>query len=416
MIVYDHTDCVHSGLNTGIQRVVRQLGRALEEQAPGLVVPSVRRNGRFYPFPIGERLEGTLSHGVRRLAWKLGDGPLAALRRLSNRNRTLARLKRGVFSCLEIVESRKTALKLKAGDWYFTADSIWTSPEIFDQLPRLKAKGVRTAIVLLDLIPVTHPHLVHVNNRVRFVPYAAALPSFDVVFCISNFVREQFLRFCQERGRPAPPHVVTIPMGYRFSQSDGEVPSGYEPRGPAGRFALCVATFEPRKNHRVLLDAFDLLWERGVDLSLVLVGIPSFDYEDLVERIRRHRLLGDRLFYFPRCPDGELEALYRRCDITVLPSVIEGYGLPLVESLARGKPCVCSDIPVFREVVGPFGLYVDPQDARDIADGIERLCHDPARYAALAAAIRTQFVPPKWEDSARLVLETLDVAAARPAR
>lgn len=413
MIVFDHTGTVHIDIKAGIQRVVVQLGSALAGKAPDVFVPVIYRQGSFFRFPIGATLDSYFSHKVRRLAWRLGAGPLSAVRRLSNQSRLLFRVKASLFACLEALEDTSARVSLRPGDWYLTADSIWIYPEILEEIRALKAQDVRTAIVLYDLIPVTSPQWVYPGHRERFMPYAEALPSFDAVFCISDCVREEFLAFCQERGYQVPPHVVTIPMGYQFAQT-ARPSAPTVPEIAQGEFGLCVGTLEPRKNHQALLDAFDILWEKGVALSLVIVGKPSFRSEETLARIHRHPLLGKKLFYRSNCDDGELEELYRRCRFTILPSLMEGFGLPLLESLSRGKPCLCSDISVFKNIAGEFGVYCNPTDPRSIVAQIENLGLDRARLEAMTTLISTKYRPPCWEDSAQVILDTL--AAANPGR
>ena len=415
MILYDHTDTFHSGLNTGIQRTVKQLAYALSKTAPDAFMPVTYRGGNFFRFPVGSTLDTYFSHSVRKLAWRFGAGPLSMVRKLSNQSQFLFQLKAKFFAFLESLEDRSARLQPQAGDWYFTADSIWTHPLILEDLQRLRATGVHTAVVLYDLIPVTNAEWVTPGNRERFMPYIEALPSFDVVFCISNFTKQEFLKFCLDRGYREPKKVVTIPMGCTFahkfqSSHTNALESLKEP------FALFVGTLEPRKNHQTLLDAFDILWDRGVDLSLVLVGIPSLGFEQTLERIRTHRLSGRKLFYLSNCGDSELEGLYGQCLFTVNPSFTEGFGLPLVESLARGKPCVCSDIPVFRDVAGPFGVYFNPQDPSSIATQIESLYFDRERLESLTKLISSKYSPPRWEDSARVILDTLRSVEAGSAK
>ena len=415
MIFYDHTSTLHSRLNTGIQRVVRQLGDALSEQARESFVPVIYRQGNFYRFSMGSTLDAYYSHRLRKLAWKLGSGSLRTVRRLCNQNRFLSQAKSSLFAFLEAREDKSGIVRLQGGDWYLTADSIWTHPDILQGLQSLRAAGVRTAIVLYDLIPVTNPEWVDPMNVKRFIPYTAALPSFDVVFCISEFVRQGFLKFCQERSYRIPKKVVTIPMGYTFSQN-AKPSNAMMLEGLKEPFVLCVGTLEPRKNHWLLLDAFDILWNRSVDLSLVVVGFPSFGYEKTLERMRIHRLSGQKLFYLSNCNDADLEELYNRCIFTVFPSFTEGFGLPLAESLARGKPCISSDIQVFRDSAGPFGIYCNPQDPFSIATQIENLYFDRERLESLTASIRSQYSPPRWENSARIILDTLRSVEAGPAK
>lgn len=409
-IFYDHTDTSDSCLNTGIQRVVRQLGHILPKMASNTFVPVVHWKRRFYRMSLRSHPTNPPSTSVRRLARRLGAGPLRAVRKWSNENQMFFRCKVWLWENLEAWSLRRARVWPRANDWYLTADAIWNRPAIFKTLDSLRAAYVRTAIVVYDLTPITHPQWYDRSLVERFVIYAERLASFDVVLCISEVSKQEFLKFCRERGYQVPNKVVTIPLGYEIRESSLPLATRGLQKTPAsldGPFVLCVGTLEPRKNHPTLLDAFDMLWEREANLSLVIVGRPSYGSEEIVSRVEKHVLSGRKLFYFRNCGDAELEDLYRTCSFTVLPSFLEGYGLPVLESLARGKPCVCSDIPVFHQIAGRFGIYFDPHDPSSIAAEIEKLYRDSDRLESSAAAIRSEYSPPRWTDCGQAVLDAL---------
>lgn len=403
MILYDHTDTFHYPAITGIQRVVRQLGHAIETEAPGTFVPVVRSWGSFYRVPLKSMPR---VHPARQFAQRLGSNYLFRIRKWSNQNRLLRQSKAVLWEFLETQNWQTAVVRPQPDDWYLTGDAIWNRPRILTALPLLRASGVRTAVILYDLTPVTHPEWYPPELIEQFARYARTLASFHVVFCISNATKQEFLKFCETCGDTAPETIVTIPLGYEINSSLARS-SAMAPTMPSEPFVLCVGTLEPRKNQWALLDAFDILCARGVQLSLIIVGRPGHDSEETVSRIRTHPSFGRRLFYLPNCNDEELETLYARCAFTVLPSLFEGFGLPLIESLARGKPCLCSDLSVFRDSAGVYGAYFNPEDTRSIAAQIEWLYSDPARMAALADAIRAEYSPPRWKNCAREVLAVL---------
>ncbi len=404
MILYDHTDTFQNGLNSGIQRVVQQLGRALAARSPDIFVPVIHSHGDFYRVPLGSKSERVLFHPIRTIVRRIGSGPLRTVRNWSNENRFIFDSKMRLWEWLDARKSPGPVIRPGPDSWYFTADAIWNWPQILRKLPALKDSGMRMASVVYDLTPLTHPFWYDDAVRRRFLPYAEALPSFDVTFCISEPTRANLLNFCRDRGYRTPKRAITIPMGYEITRNETGVPARRLPEVP---FVLCVGTLEPRKNHRVLLEAFDGLWGRGVDLALVLVGRPGYASDEILRRIREHPLSGRMLLHLPDCSDEELEALYVGCAFTVLPSLFEGFGLPLVESLARGKPCVCSDIAIFRHIAGHFGVYFDPKDPRSIALAIENLYSRPDRLDTAVAAIRAGYAPPTWQASASAILDTL---------
>ncbi len=404
MIFYDHTHTFFDHVRTGVQRVVKQLGYNLMAEIPSGFAPVILVGDTFFRCALDSAPRSRTL--VRKFLGELDSVPVEALRRVVGHNEVFHGMKARLWKVLEGRRGAWPPAEMKRGDWYLTADAIWQRSEILSKVQKLRSAGIRTAVVHYDLIPLMYPEWVDRRLAGKFGLYAAALASFDVVFCISEFVRDEFVRFCRKHGHRVPDSVVTITLGHEIAGSstpDGE----RNAPGTDRAFALCVGTLDRRKNQLTLLDAFDILWSRGVDLSLVIVGRPGAGSAEILSRIKKHPLLSSRLFYLPNCGDAELEVLYRRCAFTVLPSLLEGFGLPLVESMGRGKPCVCSDIPVFRETAGEWGVYFNPEDARSLASHIGNVYSDPERLESLVKRIRTEYSPPSWKDCARQVLEML---------
>ena len=172
---------------------------------------------------------------------------------------------------------------------------------------------------------------------------------------------------------------------------------------------LCVSTIEPRKNHGTLLAAYELAAARtGVRLELDLVGAPYTGADDLAEAVRlfaaRHP---GQVTWHKQVEYSLLRRLYEQADFTVYPSVLEGFGLPIIESLWFGVPCVCADFGVMAEVAAGGGcLPVDVRDPQALAEAIVSLAESPEkrRKIALAAAAR----PLKtWDEYAAEVLAGL---------
>ncbi len=131
---------------------------------------------------------------------------------------------------------------------------------------------------------------------------------------------------------------------------------------------IMVGTIEPRKNHTLVLDAFDRYWQRGGGASLCIIGKTSHFYSDVQSRIEQHEYFGVRLFCFDDVNDQQLAYCYEKCAGVVFASRAEGFGLPLVEAMWYGIPVLASDIDVFREIGGDYPEYFSPDDAQRLAD------------------------------------------------
>jgi glycosyltransferase involved in cell wall biosynthesis len=207
------------------------------------------------------------------------------------------------------------------------------------------------------------------------------------------------------------------------------VPEGLSPEAPPGPlpprltpgFILAVGTIEPRKNYTRLLAAYRHLRRESVPLllgdqppgvpELVIAGRPGWAYGDTLERIKAER--GVR--YLGHVDDATLSALYRSAAILALPSLYEGFGLPLLEAMAHGLPAVIGNVGALPEVAAGAALLVDSEDVASIASGIERLLDDAPLREKLSAMGRERAAEFTWERAAsttRDVLRRIGVSAA----
>jgi glycosyltransferase involved in cell wall biosynthesis len=184
------------------------------------------------------------------------------------------------------------------------------------------------------------------------------------------------------------------------------------------RILLWVGTIEPRKNLPRLLKAFGLLVGsrtsvrqsgagsageeafREHDLVLVLVGRKGWgiSFQSLALPQLRERL-GSRVLFVEEPDDPTLSALYRHCEVVVLPSLDEGFGFPLLEAMAHGAPVVASRIPAFEEVGSDAVLYFDPNRVASIAEALATILDDPDSRTRLQQAGLERAAAFDWEQS-----------------
>jgi glycosyltransferase involved in cell wall biosynthesis len=148
---------------------------------------------------------------------------------------------------------------------------------------------------------------------------------------------------------------------------------------------LSVGSLEGRKNHLALLEACERLWTEGVKLSLHLIGLAHPQTgAAAVSRIRALQAAGRPLRYDGPASDTQVDTAYAACTFTVYPSITEGFGLPVIESLVHAKPCICSARGAIGESAAGGGcITLDSVDATAIAAAIRRLLAAPSELAAL---------------------------------
>ncbi|HET8542276.1 MAG TPA: glycosyltransferase family 1 protein [Anaeromyxobacter sp.] len=247
-----------------------------------------------------------------------------------------------------------------------------------------------SAMTVHDATPWLHPDSADAGTRWYVRPlYPQAFARADVVFTPSEATREDLVRAAGARRE----RIVVTPHGVD--------PLFFEARareGPRAPYLLAVGTFEARKNLPVLLDALHLLRRNGRDLALVVAGrqawTQSLPLGDLAPHVR---LAGT-------VPDAELAALYAGAACFVIPSLHEGFGLPLAEAMAAGTPAVASDIPALREVGGETVRYADARDPASFAAAIGDALDDREGSQLRAAAARGRARRFRWEDAARATL------------
>ncbi len=171
------------------------------------------------------------------------------------------------------------------------------------------------------------------------------------------------------------------------------------------RFLLHVGTLEPRKNLIRLLEAIHALREEGVDLKLALVGAKGWLYEGFFHRLDELSL-GDAVKLLGYVPDEDLPAIYSAATACVLPSVYEGFGLPVLEAMACGTPVACSRAASLPELGGDAARYFDPLNTEDMASALRALWTDENLRREMSRQGQAQAASFSW---ARAAVETMAV-------
>jgi glycosyltransferase involved in cell wall biosynthesis len=268
-------------------------------------------------------------------------------------------------------------------------------------LPTLFAAVAGPRVALFhDAIALKFPELTPAKTVGRFPAYLQELLAFDGIAAISDESRDSLRDYWRWLGVASSPPVETIPLA--IDPAPAMAPAAANSARPV---VLSVGSIEGRKNHLVLLDACEQLWAQGAAFELHLVGLahPQTGRAAL-DRIRELQAAGRPLRYDGPVTDAALESAYAACAFTVYPSLIEGFGLPVVESVARGKPCLCSARGAIGESARGGGcLTLDPLDALHLAQAIDRLLRHPPELAALADAARQRRFQ-TWPDYATTLL------------
>lgn len=272
----------------------------------------------------------------------------------------------------------------------------------------------RVVYTLYDLVPLDHPeYLTEANRLVCFDGLFEASLRADLLLAISSHSRARYLAHFPHV--PADRVKVVHPAS-RFADArpprDEAAPGGLEP----GRFLLSVGTLEPRKNLRRLLAAYARLAAAGdVDVPLVMAGGRGW-LEDGLESYVASLGIAGRVRVLGYVDDETLRWLYARCLAFAYPSLVEGFGLPVLEAMGHGAAVLTSDRSSLPEVAGDAALAVDPGDEQAIAAALRRLATEPGLRDALKTRALERSARFSWTQAARQTVDAYHEVRERPRR
>ena len=296
--------------------------------------------------------------------------------------------------------------ELEEGAVFFDANSTWhTLPNRSWLLPKLKARQIRVIPLIHDIIPIRYPQHMVGQTLMRFMEFLTAhLTYADDIVVTTEAVKEDIRQLCRELEIPEKPiHKIGLGADFSTDKSRNDADEAVDPAVEAmvedRRFLLTVGTVEPRKNQKVLVEAYEKKLA-DMDIDVVIVGHIGWEMEGFINRIKTNRKYNRGLYLLSDANDATLNFLYKRAFMVVFASYIEGYGLPTIEALINGVPIVCSDIPVMREVGGRFCDYFDPDSSDELIKVISRYAGDMDAYNERKRLITEEYAPPKWRDTA----------------
>jgi glycosyltransferase involved in cell wall biosynthesis len=387
-ILLDVTSACTSSLNTGIQKTIRGLFKALEPRAE--VTPLVWNDWLRSYAQLTPRQRRFLTR-----PFSASSGTTAAPDRAS---RSLTARAAASLSALTHRFSWQPAA---------ARDSLLIIPDVFrDHRSRvlpilLQRSGVPLVAFAHDVIPLTHPEISEHSRQSGFESYARALASAERVICVSNQTRTDLVRAWKRLNLGAVPTTV-IPWPVHEHS-----PSPPPRRDPPQ--ILCVSTLEKRKNHQTLFSAARQLHASGVRFELTLVGRTTKTWGPRVltgmEGLRKD---GVSVRWLKHVDETRLSELYQSCRFTIYPSLEEGFGLPIMESLACHRPCICGANGALGEIAEGGGcLQVDQTSAEALAKAMKTLLLDEGQYTDLVAqASRRKFG--NWDGYAAALMNLID--------
>ncbi|MGV3512983.1 MAG: glycosyltransferase [Novosphingobium sp.] len=307
------------------------------------------------------------------------------------------------------------------GATFVLLGAAWVIPDYPARIATLKRKfSARFVMVFHDFIPIYARETCDQGTAEVFKEFVdQILQITDVALCVSQSTQRDLNRYCKDNGVLPPPSLVTrLGSGFHeFFEETGSIEPDVAISKNSTPYVLFVSTIEGRKNHQYILDVWIELEARGIAVPrILLVGRLGWRAEGAIQTLIETDFLNGKVEILEDISDRELKRLYEGALFTVYPSLYEGWGLPVSESLANGKVCVLSDRSSLPEVAGDFGIYIPLDDKTAAADVIANLLSAPQELKDRELKIRSDFNAITWETVAKTALDGCELARAKPAR
>ena len=373
-------------------RVVLDAGPAVHQRA-GLARYAERLASALWKH-FRDALDLTLvynSHSGRRLPASLGSIPALTLPLGQHRWRL------GALTC-QLLRASLVEGRLPAGDVYHATEHL---------LPWMARPSVMT---VHDLIFERYPqHHTRANRAFLRVAMPLFVRRADAIIAVSQHTRRDLLEVYATP--PQKVYVVEEGIDERFRPA-GEadirrVKERYSIRRP---YLLMVGTLEPRKNHALAFRALAQLKAEGWPHCLVAVGGGGWLF-DAVQRQVESLQLSDDVIFAGHVADADLPALYSGADCFLMPSLYEGFGIPVLEAMACGAPVVCSKVSSLPEVAGEAARFIEPLTAEGLADAVRQVLSNPKMADKMLSDGMRQAGRYRWQRAADETVQVYRAAA-----
>jgi glycosyltransferase involved in cell wall biosynthesis len=272
--------------------------------------------------------------------------------------------------------------------------------------PEKKLTNTKFIYTLYDLSFAEHPEWTTEQNRVSCFDnmFNASLHA-DHIIAISAYSKQHFLEFFPHY--PEEKISIIYPASRYTLNEQLKKPARLSPLS-SGKFWLSVGTIEPRKNHKLLLQAYAKLKEASISSNkelfpLVLSGGMGWMMHDFETCLAELNLTND-VVWLGYTDEQELQWLYQHCYCFLYPSLFEGFGLPVLEAMTCGAPVITSNTSSIPEITGDTALLVDPTNMEMLFDAMKACVDEKVDLSALRQVARQRASVFSWEESARKVL------------
>lgn len=431
-IWYDLTDIYNwQGNFTGVQRVIYNLGKNLEKTMPDTHF-FIYQSGVFNEVSFNQ-LEERLKQ-INEAAEKARLSKDTKARLSYIQHRAVLELKNSVrgtkaepYLRATYVRARKAYRQARSGrslhhnishsSLFETGDIVFISGGNWlvrnyaeDLLAAKKAIDFKLVHLVNDIIALRNPGLTNPGARKIIGSYFDKIfNGCDALVAISESTKQDIEWYAKENKLNQPP-VYLIKLGDNIELEAGQGKAQKPDADIPKPFVLTVGTLEIRKNYRILYYVYKLAKQQNVELPhLIISGRKGWMNEETYFLLTKDADVKDKITILKDVTDDGLKWLYDNCEFTIFPSMYEGWGLPVAESLKHGKCCIAGNVSSMPEVGGNLVKYVSPYDPASMVKAMAELSQ-PAVRRKMETKIKAEYKPQTWQQTAEEVSQILNKA------
>lgn len=414
----DITQLVHWGGNlTGIPRVMNELSLRYAKHPDAIFVVWDKDTNCFYELDINE----SLAKRGQGIFYKTGigsEGELAQsarqqkitreqfLKLVKKAAKKLEKYNPGVYKRVAVRFNKAVqpgvgrAVQPGTRDMLVVLWGEWGDEKYRTAVIGAKERGVVLVQVVYDMLPILAPQYSGHSTQAMYDYYTQTMPISDLVLSISKSTKNDLTDWLRSQNLKVP-RIEVFRLGDDFALSKPKKPtqqSFIRGMGSETNYILCLGTVEARKNHTLLYYVYKLAKQRGIKLpKLVIVGRRGWRTDDIFNIISDDPDTKDDMIFVLDASDEELSWLFSNCTFTIYPSFYEGWGIPIAESIAHGKPCISSNTSSMVEVAGDLIDYFSPLSTDECLNAITKLLSKEELKKATSRI--EQYKVTSWDDS-----------------
>lgn len=311
-----------------------------------------------------------------------------------------------------MITKKKVLLEeIRKGSIFFDLDAAWMCRVKRSYLlPILKKQGTTIIAHIYDIISITHPQYCLQRGVYNFMDFIGAHLQYADKIIVNADATKSELEGLAARLKCELPPCYVVPLGADFSEKNvakkEDVSSELMTAAADKPYILMVGTIEPRKNHKLLLEAYDKGLKK-LGYNVIFAGYMGWNMEEFEQRLKEHPDFSKGIYHFTGLRDNEISYLYKHAKFLAFCSYTEGYGLPIIEAIQRGTPVIAADVPVLREVGGEYCVWFEQDNAEELCEIVQEFNIDNIQYKRLKNHI-AEYQTINWKNAFGRMWDCLD--------